>query len=181
MLLLVIVLYALGTLYTQIVNNNLTMADNARDIELMGLYLAGMSVVIFICRFRIDYTLYKIFFMYTHKTRLFYTHNQIVGPLIIFLILYFLGISGLLMLLLFSRAGKDYESFRKDVGVLNHNYSQIEQMVYEFINVSSNENFEDDLGYIKYNINMFNIYEIALFEDYAKTIEYEEVVKSLNK
>lgn len=181
MLILIIFLYSLATLYTQVINNQLTLKENINDIGWITSYLLVLSFVVFLCRYRIDYTIYKLFFLRSPKLRVFYAHNLIVGPIILFLILYLFGVSGLLILLLMSRVGTDYSSFRNDVNILNHNYSQIEQMVYEIVHAPNIESYEEDLGYIKYNISMFNLYELALFEERAKTIELEQLINAAKK
>lgn len=139
------------------------------------------ALIMYGFRYRIDYVFYKMFFTRSHKMRLFYAHNQLVGPLLVYLTMYLMGIFGVVLCLFLSRPGKDYFNFKNDVLVLNRNFGEINMMISDLMANPEAINDADAVGFIKYNISMFNMYEIALFGDQAKTISFEQLVENIKE
>lgn len=136
---------------------------------------ALVSLIYWVNRYRFDYVLYKYLFSKNKNMRLLYTHNQLIGPLAIYLIVVFTGVIGMGMLILLSRPSKDYYLFKKDVEILNTNYNKLIELI-GYLNNGEFDDYAEMVGVIKYNISMYNMYEIALFDCFASTIEYDQLL-----
>lgn len=154
---------------------------NQQYIVIALVFSLATALLMYVLRYRLDYAYYKMFFCRSRKMRVFYTHNQIVGPLLVYLTVYGLGVVGLIGLLVLAKPGHDYRNFKSDVLVLNRNFAEISVMVNDLLHNPEIENKEELIGFIKYNISMFNMYEIALFDNQAKTISYEQLVENIEE
>lgn len=135
--------------------------------------------LMYLLRYQLDYAFYKLFFSRSQNGRFIYTHSQLLGPLLVYLTVYGLGIIGIGILVLLARPGTDYQKFKSDVLVLNQKFVEINTMISDLVSNPEQDNSEEVLGFIKYNINMFNVYEIALFDNQAKIISYEQLLENI--
>lgn len=149
---------------------------------LVGFVIAiVIGTIMYILRYQLDYTFYKLFFSKTQKRRFVYTHSTLIGPLTVYLMVFGLGIVGIVILGIFSRPGKDYFDFKNDVLILNRNFGELNLLISEVLANPEMENYQETIGYIKYQINMYNLYEIALFDNQAQLISYDQLVANLSK
>lgn len=183
MLTLISILYVITQTIT-VANQTYDQYGYHLDYIVVGFGLAtGVGITMYALKYRLDYMFYKTFFVRSYKLRIFYAHNQIVGPLLVYLTVYLMGLFGIALMLIGSRAGHDYRNFKNDVLVLNRNFEQINQLINELL---TNQKVRPDvdadaLGLIKYNISMYNMYEIALFEEQAKMISYEQLIEKIKE
>lgn len=149
---------------------------------LVGLAIAVViGVVMYVLRYQLDYAIYKLFFAKTQNRRFIYTHSTLIGPLTVYLIVYGLGIVGITILGVLSRPGKDYQNFKNDVLILNHNFGELNMLLSEVLANPQMDNYQEIIDYIKYQINMYNLYEIALFDNQAQLISYEQLVADIGQ
>lgn len=140
-----------------------------------------VGIAVYMLRYQLDYAIYKMLFSRTQNRRYYYTHSTLTGSLFIYLIVFGLGVVGILFLLLCSRPGQDYREFKEAVLTLNQNYQEINMLINEILSDNGSLDYEETIGFIKYRINMYNLYEMALFDEQATMIEYEQLVANIRK
>ncbi len=172
----VFVLYIMQ-LVTLLNYNDISLSNLPIEVLQIAIMMVFVCIAYYIYRFRFDYVFYKYIFAKHSKLRLIYNNNLIIGPLLVYLTIYFFGVFGMIILWSLSLPGKDYFNFRSDVEALNHNYYMLQKMVEELVANPQVEEYDETVGYIKYNISMYNLYEIALFENEAVSIEFDQLIK----